>query len=188
MEQEWKGDSPSGGKRFKVLRPQLLFCKHTCYHRWDDTIITRFASSLKACRAQRDRRGHWEDIFEVKSLLCWNKSRQRWITLTQQQKDATSHKKSHQTSYEEGAEGASTWRDKLLFQLSQLLLCFTIAAPFQIDCWISFSANTWYNDGSLHFKSKYLYIAVSHVISCDAVLSFRRAGKDEIRRRSSLLS
>lgn len=75
--------------------------------RLNDTIITRFPLSPKARQARREGRGRWEDFCEMKSLLCWNKSRQRRAlnhsdTTTKRRRFPEDKSQwSHQTSYEE---------------------------------------------------------------------------------------
>lgn len=94
--------------------------------RLNDTIITRFPFSLEGRRAPRDRRGRWEDVCEMKSLLCWNKSGRRRALNHSDTNNKTTHiqektsRWSHQTGSGEGAGGfEQTVRVQLLFNATQ---------------------------------------------------------------------
>lgn len=94
--------------------------------RLNDTIITRFPFSLEGRRAPRDRRGRWEDVCEMKSLLCWNKSGRRRALNHSDTNNKTTHiqektsRWSHQTGSGEGAGGfKQTVRVQLLFNATQ---------------------------------------------------------------------
>lgn len=102
----------------------------------NDTIITRFPFSLKACQAPRDRRGRWEDVCEMKSPLCRDKSGQRRAlnhsdTTTKRRHFPEKSHRSHQTSSGEGAGGLERPRADLQSQAAvnvSARSCFTTAS------------------------------------------------------------